>query len=181
MSLSLIGIASPSPLPSLEIDGARRVRRPGEHHEALAISADVAGELAASAAAAGVSIDAAITLLVEARMALDWLQAAGISAEQIEVQSGQMVALSAAEAGYVRALTMLRGSVRRVSLPAPGCSLVVSVPVRLVARCSPDLLARAARGDLGQAIRWEVAAVREGLSMGEWLTRQAVRTVQGRG
>jgi hypothetical protein len=83
------------------------------------------------------------------------------------------VALSTAEADYLRALTVgrRRGAGERLAGDGPA---MVALPVRLLARCSPSLLQHAAHGDLEQAISWEVSALRVGLAMGEWAARAVV-------
>lgn len=171
MSLRLVRLPQAAPIPVADL-AARPLRRPGERHEAVVLPGDVGEAIAGQAVRCGVSLDLAATLLVEACLALDWLEAAG--AANFTVAPGPPVALSAAEADYLRALMIGRKPGR--SQPPPG-ELMVSVPVRLVARCSPDLLPRAAgEVDLKAAIRWEAGALREGLMMGEWLTRQALRS-----
>ena len=171
MSLRLVRTPQPTPIPVTSL-AAPPLRRPGERHEAVAIPGGAAEAIAGQAVRCGVPLDLAATLLVEACLALDWLEAAG--AANFTVTSGPPVALSAAEADYLRALTVGRKPGR--SQPPLG-DVTVSVPVRLVARCSPDLLPRAAADvDLKAAIHWEAGALREGLMMGEWLTRQALRS-----
>jgi hypothetical protein len=154
--------------------GARAQRRPGERHEPVAIAAREATQLLSRAADAGLTADVAATLLVEARLALDWLQEAGCTAVQLRYEPPP-VALSAAEADYLRALTVSRTR-RRAARVEPGVR-TVSLPVRLIARASPEVVRRSVHdGDLEQAVAMEVHALRGGLLMGEWVARAAARS-----
>ena len=167
MSLRLVHAPEPPPLPNLPM---AILRRPGERHEVIAVPTESAAQLTQAAAYSGISLDLAVTLLAEAELALIWLRMTG-RWENFAAHPGAPVALSAAEADYLRALTV--GRKRRT--PPKATQTVVSVPVRLVARCSPDLLpGLPGELDLEQAIAWEAAALREGLQMGEWLMRQAL-------
>ncbi|MFP5363215.1 MAG: hypothetical protein ACLGI5_10865 [Thermoleophilia bacterium] len=167
MSLHLVHAPEPPPLPVLP---TVVLRRPGERHEVIAVPTENAAELAQAAACSGISLDLSVTLLAEAELAVIWLRMTG-RWENFAAHPGAPVALSAAEADYLRALTVGR----KAKAPPKAAQTVVSVPVRLVARCSPDLL-RGLPGEvsLEQAIAWEAAALREGLQMGEWLMRQAL-------
>lgn len=165
--LHLVHAPEPPPLPVLP---TVVLRRPGERHEVIAVPTENAAELAQAAASSGISLDLAVTLLAEAELTLIWLRTTG-RWENFTAPSGPAVALSAAEADYLRALTVGR----KPKTPPKATQTVVSVPVRLVARCSPDLLPKLpGELDLEQAIGWEAAALREGLQMGEWLMRQAL-------
>ena len=167
MRLHLVHAPEPPPLPVLP---TVVLRRPGERHEVVAVPAESAGQMTQAAAYSGISLDLAVTLLAEAELAVIWLRMTG-RWENFAVHPGPAVALSAAEADYLRALTVGR----KPRTPPKATQTVVSVPVRLVARCSPDLLPMLPGDlDLEQAIAWEAAALREGLQMGEWLMRQAL-------
>jgi hypothetical protein len=167
MSLRLVHAPEPPPLPNLPM---AILRRPGERHEVIAVPTESAAQLTQAAAYSGISLDLAVTLLAEAELAVIWLRMTG-TWENFAAHPGPAVALSAAEADYRRALTVGR----KPKTPPRARQTVVSVPVRLVARCSPDLL-RGLPGEIAleQAIAWEAAALREGLQMGEWLMRQAL-------
>jgi hypothetical protein len=121
-----------------------------------------------------VSVDLAATLLVEARLTHDWLNELGLGARALAAPPGRAVALSAAEADYLRGLSVGRSRRHGAASSAPGAT-TVSLPVRLVARCSPALLDRAARSDLEVAIAWEIGALREGLGIGEWIAWRAAQ------
>lgn len=157
-------VPDPPPLPVLP---AISPRRPGERHEAVAISAGQSQALREKAHAAKLPVDLAATLLVEAQLAVDWLTGFGISPESLETDV-DVLALSAAEADYVRALTLGRRSGAR---PRDARAATVALPARLVARCSSSVIARAVQGDIELAVRWEVCAMRSGLLIGEWVAR----------
>jgi hypothetical protein len=150
---------------------ARPARRPGERHEPLGLDADGAGALRRLAACAGLPVDLAATLLIEARMSLDWLEALSRDVSLLAYEP-EPVALSAAEADYLRALTVGRALGRAVPHVDDGPTTIV-LPVRLVARAAPEVVRRAVEGDLEQAIAMEVRALRGGMLMGEWAARAA--------
>src|SRR5688500_16354678 len=104
MSLRLVHAPEPPPLPNLPM---AILRRPGERHEVIAVPSESAAQLTQAAAYSGISLDLAVTLLAEAKLALIWLRMTG-RWENFAAHPGAPVALSAAEADYLRALTLGR-------------------------------------------------------------------------
>ncbi len=156
------------PLPSVEdLLSLREPRRPGELHEALPLPADSAQAIATQATHAGVGLDVAASLVVEAGLiADDTRMAAGGQGPQ---PSHEALALPEASARYLRALTVGR---RRGAPVLPRGS--VAVPVRLVPRLAAASTERLIGAiELEVAIAWEVAAVRQGRTMSEWALMQA--------
>lgn len=158
MSLRLVhGIDAP-PLPSgelLVVDA----RRPGELHDVLALG-KAASLVAAKATKARVGLNLAVTLLIELHLLqLDFADVA----LPLPVPPPPAVParrLTAAEADYLRALTLRRA---RAATPIQRAA----VPIRLLPRVTPAAVASAARGDLEHAIAWEVAALLEGRTIAE--------------
>lgn len=143
------------------------IRRPGELHDVVALGA-VAPVFAAKATKARLDLGLGTTLLVECELLRTDLARAGFelgTAPHIDAPSRN---LSAAEANYLRALTLRR--VQRV-MPKPD----VGMPVRLIPRLTTDTLVAAAGGDLQQAIAWEVAALLEGRTVAEFGLLAALR------
>jgi hypothetical protein len=138
-----------------------------------------AHRLRASAHRAGLPVDLAAALLVEARLVTEGLEAVDVSVDT-SLANDAPVALSASESDYVRALTIGRRRPQRTSDAAHGGPLTVALPVRLLARCSPSLFKRAVADDLERAITLEVNALRAGLGMGESVTRRALRELAQR-
>jgi len=146
-------------------------RRSGDLLEPVAVPAAAAERVARSAAVAGVEAELAIVLLVEHRLALDAVQAAGAPAPDPPALRPACVAQGAADADYLRALTVAARpgpSTPRGELPR------ARLPVRLLSRCRPEVLERAAGGPLDDAIAFEVAAIGAGLTMTEWILRAAL-------
>jgi hypothetical protein len=158
----------PPPDPTDLLD-AETHRRPGELHEALPLSVNAAKALAKRAASAGLAVDVAASLALEAghlRMRLPQLQA-------LHPCPGSMsTALPEASARYLRSLTLGR----RPHRPPTRAPSRVAIPVRLVPRlCATDAEALIDMVELEQAIAWEVAAVGAGQTMSEWALDQLLR------
>ena len=154
-------------LPSAdELLGSAVARRPGELHEAVRLSARAAEHLAAVATTAGVSTDIVGTVLLEAYLVVS---DAGVCAPTSLAAAacssvGVRRRLTAAEADYLRVLTMGR----RTSAPAPAPA-TISLPVRLVGRIdAADVDAAIDMMDIDTALSWETAALISGRTMAEW-------------
>ncbi|MFI4991986.1 MAG: hypothetical protein ACHQHO_13885 [Solirubrobacterales bacterium] len=159
----------PQPLPDCEGTLAL-VRRPGELHEPLTLARDCAERLTAQAATVGVEESVAATLLVEAELLRDELARLGLAHLTPRLDTTARTperALSAAEGDYLRSLTMRRP--RGVNAAAR-----VALPVRLHRRVEQRLLRAALAADLGQALAWEMCALMQGLTIGEWGLRCAL-------
>jgi hypothetical protein len=155
------------------------------------VPASVRDDLSRTAFCAGLTLDVAGTLLVEWQLAIEFLESLGLAsdagAEALErgrpIEHPQL-ALSAAEADYLRSLTIGRRTECGATPPAavapgPGQAALFALPVRLVSRAGPNLLIRAAAADLAQAIAAEIAALRAGMTMGEWIVASALATQTG--
>jgi hypothetical protein len=153
------------PLPSVQdLLDAEIPRRPGELHEALPLPGDAAMRIATRAAQAGVAVDIAASLSLEAGL-LD------LRLPRLRTLDGRRVPppglpLPQASARYLRSLSVGRRPSRAPASPPHS----VAIPVRLVARLGGadveqliDLVA------LEQAIAWEIAAIRAGQTMSEWV------------
>jgi hypothetical protein len=146
--------------------------RPGELREPVRLTATDARRLAAAAAGIGLASEAAFGLLFEATLVRADLRQAGADESCITFRDGAPAVLSAAEADYLRALTVGRGRApRRKPSKGPG---VFPLPVRLMSRCSRELIDEALAGDAEQALSWETRAVREGRTMLEWALSRAL-------
>jgi hypothetical protein len=164
-------LLSSDPLPPLPLAGdlldAETPRRPGELHEPLVLTADAARRLRARAADAGLSVDIAASLLLEAGMLLErWPAAAGLTADG----DPPVLALPEASARYLRSLTVAR----RPRRPSDHQHRTVAVPVRLVPRLTAagDLERLIEAPDIEHAVALEVAAVLTGRTMSEWVVER---------
>jgi hypothetical protein len=150
------------------------VRRPGELHEAIALDADAARRLTAEALADGTSPSVALTVKLEAALVVEQLRARGVAdpiglLDAIARAQRPVHALSTAEADYARSLTL-----DRIGGHAHG----LTVPVRLHSRLlTHDVEALLNVVDLQRAIRWELAALRAGATLGEWAALSAIDAV----
>ena len=170
MRLCAVRDNEPQPLPDCE-GSLAVVRRPGELNEPVKLSGDSGRRLTAEAAALGVDVSVAATLMVEAELLRSELTRLGLADLASRLDSTARTpgrALSAAEGDYLRSLTMRRP--RRGVQPATR----VALPVRLHRRVDQQLLRAALAADLGQALTWEVCALMEGLTIGEWGLRCAL-------
>jgi hypothetical protein len=172
---ALRALASP-PLPAPPdsralLGGASR--RPGELHEAVTLSADTAIALEREAARAGVDRDvlAGATLelvLLEGDLGRSCLESLTPPTTRVDGR-----ALSAAEAAYLRTLTMTRSP--RSGRPRVPVT-TVAIPVRIVGRISAAHLEDtfdARRVDL--ALAWETAALMESRTLSECVLLHATR------
>jgi plasmid stability protein len=151
------------PVPrSADLLNASSPRRPGELHESLTLSGEAARHLGVRAAQAGVSVDVAASLVLEAGLLLE--RRPHLS----DVAAGEdppAIALPEASARYLRSLTVARTPLRRI----PSKQRVVAVPVRLVPRLGAcDVGGAIETVDLELAISWETAAILSGQTMSEW-------------
>jgi hypothetical protein len=156
--LRLVDRAEALPLPSgalLVVDA----RRPGELYDVVSLG-DAAALVAAKATRARVGLNVAATLLVELHLLQRDLVDAGFSLLAPPSAAAPIRRLTAAEGDYLRTLTFRRA---QATTPAPRAS----VPVRLLPRITPTVIAAAATGDLEHAIAWEVAALLEGRTIAE--------------
>jgi hypothetical protein len=160
-------------IPSFADDEIRAwdVRRPGELHRPLALEPDAATRLRAEAAADGTSPSVALTVKLEAALAVEQLRARGIAdpaalLDRMADAQRPVHALSSAEADYARSLTLDRFG---------GHDHDLTIPVRLHSRVQThDVEALLDVVGLGRAIRWELAALRAGATIGEWAALSAL-------
>lgn len=146
-------------------------RRPGELFDVVAVG-DAALPVAIKAKEAHVGFDLAMTLLIESRLLHLDLVGAGLAIPATPQLVSPARRLSAAEADYLRALTLRRvGTVKALTR--------VVLPVRLLPRITTADIAAAAEGDLEDAIAWEIAALLEGRTMAELGWRLAVEASLG--
>lgn len=144
--------------------------RPGELCEPFA--QEVPAELREVAARRGMSASLALALLVEHALVL--LDAGSLEHDRLvgvlDARAAVPAALplTPALAGYARRLMGgLNGSLSASSLD----DSAAVVPVRVVARARASWPIALDYDDLERAIRWELAAVREGRTMSEWAMR----------
>jgi hypothetical protein len=160
-------------IPTFDDDEIRAwdIRRPGERHRALALDPDAAVRLRAEAAADGTSPSVALTVKLEAALAVECLRAHGIAdpialLDRIAEAQRPVHALSTAEADYARSLTLDRFGGHEPDL---------TIPVRLHSRVQThDVEALVDAVGLCRAIRWELAALRAGATIGEWAALSAL-------
>jgi hypothetical protein len=147
-------------------------RRPGELHEAVPVTAPEAAALGREATRTGVHRDVLASVTLELAMISEDL---GGIADDLTAPMLRMSdrALSAAEAEYVRALTISRRPRRSAGAAA---FATVSVPVRLTSRLRLGTLSCALNAELvDAALAWETAAAIEGRSLSECVLLQASR------
>lgn len=160
-------------IPSFADDEIRAwdVRRPGELHRELALEPDAAARLRAEASADGTSPSVALTVKLEAALAVERLRGFGVPdpialLDEIAAAQRPVHALSTAEADYARSLTLDRFGGHEPDL---------TVPVRLHSRVQThDVEALLGVVGLCPAIRWELAALRAGATIGEWAALSAL-------
>jgi hypothetical protein len=160
-------------IPSFADDEIRAwdVRRPGEVHEPLSLDPLAAKRLRAEARADGTSPSVALTVKLEAALAVERLRGHGIAdpvalLDRIAAAQRPQHALSAAEADYARSLTLDR---------IGGHDRGLSVPVRLHSRLrTHDVEVLLDAVGLQRAIRWELAALRAGATLCEWAALAAI-------
>jgi hypothetical protein len=164
-SLHVVPIPGFETLPSVEdLLGRAEIRRPGELHEALHLSRPAAQRVASAAAEATLAIDVAGTILLEAALVV--MDAADAGRALATPARGPVVrrALPAAEADYLRSITM-----RRPPCAAGPPPTTISVPVRLTGRLVEiDAEAALVSVEIEIALAWEIAAVAAGRTMSEW-------------
>jgi hypothetical protein len=159
------------PLPALptaqDLLSLQAPRRPGELHEALPLPEGSAQAIATQAADAGVGLDVAASLVLEAGLIADDTRMS--SWGQGRQSNHEALALPEASARYLRALTVGRKRSGAAVLPRGS----VAVPVRLVPRLAAASIGHLIGAiELEVAITWEVAAVRQGRTMSEWALMQ---------
>jgi hypothetical protein len=160
MSLRLLSTPEPDPLPTGEFL-AREERRPGELHDVVTLDEHEAAVVAGKAACAGVSVGLALTLLIELQLLADDLSHVALSLDDPPQVAAPNLRLSSAEANYLRGLRFAR------PLRTSAATKNAAVPVRVLTRTTRDTLVGAVDGDLERAIRWEVAALMAGRTIGE--------------
>lgn len=160
MSLRLLDTPEPDPLPSGELLVGDE-RRPGELHDVVALDDHTSSMLADKASASGISVGVALTLLIELQLLKEDLGESSLALGEPPPTTSPRLRLSAAEANYLRGLTLARDT-RRITVAKNA-----SVPVRLLTRTTRDTIARAVAGDLEHAIRWEIAAITTGRTINE--------------
>jgi hypothetical protein len=171
----LHAVAAPEPDPLPEVEHLLRAapRRPGELHEAVTISPELSGHLMERCAPAGVAIDVAATLLVESQLLMNDLAAVGagyLMDRLLDAEVGVTRRLSAAEADYLRSLTVGRRSGSTAGRPRDR----IVLPVRLLPLLDSAVWMRARDGNLERAIRWETAALLGATTMREWGLRRVL-------
>jgi hypothetical protein len=153
----------------------RVLRRPGDRHEPVAVGRDF-DWLSDAALKQRIDLRVAISLVLERRLALRDLDSAGVKNDLIaqlnrEAEGTRPEApLWSASADYLRSLLVSRSAETRSVDSVP-------VPTRLrerLARVWP-LQATDEPNELSAAIRWEIAAVAQGMTMSEWAFRTALK------
>jgi hypothetical protein len=143
---------------------ASTARRPGEYQEAFLLSAEAARKLSARAAQAGLPVDVAASLALEAGMLIQRRP----EVADLPVDDDQpLLALPAASARYLRSLTVARKPLRKETTSDWHA---VAIPVRLLPRLGGhDVEVMIETVDLEHAISWEIASVLAGQTMSEWV------------
>jgi hypothetical protein len=160
-------------IPSFADDEIRAwdVRRPGELHRELTLEPESEARLRAEATADGTSPSVALTVKLEAALAIERLRGHGITdpitlLDRIAEAQRPLHALTTAEADYARSLTLDRFGGHDDSL---------TIPIRLHSRIQThDVEALLDTIGLCRAIRWELAALRAGATIGEWAALSAL-------
>lgn len=162
------------PLPPLpkasDLIDARVFRRPGEMHEAYPLSEKATARLSISAQRRGVALDVAASLLLEAGLVVADI-GPDVAALRHVVEPPTS-ALTGAEAGYVRSLTIGCRPGSGADRRRPHVAIPVRLLSRLADRSADDLIDAV---DLETAISWEIAAIQDGRTMTEWVFRAALR------
>ena len=142
-------------------------RRPGQKFERLEVALHTRRALAIAAADARVPLDVAATLLCEAGLLLDRLDARRVAhardlLDRAASSSRVRQALTTANADYLRALSCRSWRRDRGE---------IDLPARLLPRIGSKMDAYLGRGELLEsAIRWEIGAVLADRSMCSWGT-----------
>jgi hypothetical protein len=172
-SARALRLLAAEPLPAVPDAGmllGSAVRRPGELHEPLPLSPAAAEDLARAARACGTDCDVLGSVLLEAALAVEDLGERRFTALDPLASVPPGLALSAAEAGYLRALGVGRRPRIVHARPRPA----IPVPVRLTARLAQlDVERELARVPPALALRWERAAVARGRTLSEWALLRA--------
>lgn len=149
------------------------VRRPGELHEAFPLPAPAARWLAQEVARCGVEADVLGSVLLEASLVAKDLALERLAALEPEPFDTLPRGLSAAEADYLRVLTVARRS--RSARRAPP-QAVIAIPVRLAGRLATvDVVQALSEVAAERALSWEVAALIEGRTLTECVLLHAAR------
>lgn len=177
--LQVVAAREPDTLPDVEHLLRPAPRRPGELHEAVTISPELGARLMYCCASAGVVVDVAATLLLESQLLMNDLAAVGagdLVDRLLHAEVGVERGLSAAEADYLRSLTVGRRSGSTAGRPRDR----VVLPVRLLPLLDSAVWTRAGAGDLERAIRWETAALLGATTMREWGLRRVLTLAAAR-
>lgn len=153
-------------------------RRPGETYARPELALPARRSLAIASAEAEVPIDVAATLICEAALLLERLEARRVRCpvallDRAAGRSRVTRALDPASADYLRALGCRSWRRHRGE---------IELPVRLLARAGARLDERLERSELLEpAIRWEIGALLAARSMGTWGTEVALGAATGLG
>jgi hypothetical protein len=162
--LRLLAAEPLPPLPDASELLPTSVRRPGELHEAVPVDPETARWLSGQAMRLGVGVDTLASVLLEASMVaqdLGWVRFENVVPAP---PKPSRYPLTAAEAAYLRSLTIVRARPRVPSRPP----VTVALPVRLIPRLDGQPLDGRLRSVAPElALGWEALAVAEGRSLAE--------------
>lgn len=160
--------ADPLPAVPLASDVVPAARRPGELHETVSLDQSDAAWLACEARSLGVEPDVLGAALLEcAVVALEIGRQRFGRTRPRELPARR--AASAADADYVRAVTLGRARSGQVRPPAS-----IGVPVRVYRRMSGSVSSLLRHTPPATAIAWEIAAVTAGHTITEWALLSAL-------
>jgi hypothetical protein len=164
----------PPPLPDVEELAPSVLLRPGEFREPTQLTDhDAIRAVCAQAGGVGMAPTQALPLLAEAHLVRSDLRATGLGWKHVrtlltDTARAARVAqpLASADAAYLRALTSGAQRIRPTEqLPE---TLIAPVSVRVLRRLSLADLHQACHEPLEEIRAWEVAALAQGRTLGEW-------------
>ena len=160
--------------------GRPMLRRPGDHVEAVWL--EPTAELKALRLAAGrkgLHPDTAVAIVLERRLAVSELRRHGGLLlikwlDSVSEERRPEIELWFVHVAYLGHL--LRGTDRRTPSSAELGSSRVALPIRIIDRIGqrPPVAVEAPEVELDRAVRWEVAALLGGETLGEWAYRRAL-------
>ncbi len=161
------------PVPSVDELLGEAVRRPGQFHEVVVLSRQDAHLLARAAADCWLHTDVLGSLLLEAALVAADISMELFTALRPSLSPAPHPSMSAAEAAYLRTLTLGRRARPARRAPAPD---TIAVPARIVTRLATVELSRALSAvPCATAIAWETVALREGRTLGECVLLRATQ------
>lgn len=155
-----------------EIKVVAVAQRAGDRHEPWTLPrSPITERLQVNAARAGLDFELAARICIEAALTSAALRSIGVDARVLAQQAIRVGReLDDRDAAYLRRLT------QRTAYPPTHHGLVVGLPVRLTVRLlAEDLEQLLDRADVEEARSWEISALLDGRTIGEWAPLAVLR------